>query len=181
MAQLNFLLNKDDTVTLLNVCFQSGCVLIPSIHYDFEDYIVLNNVNDFMFFKKPVSLFLIVQQKYLMSPLRMDFFIDSLGQKKYYIVQRVGGPTIEFLSSFSTKIPKEIKYGFISIYPFFYDNDNNKIKPKQEVVELYKKFISVIKKNSNQIIFIKRKYWVGEMTLQEAIAKKIKLPPDFQT
>ena len=105
----------------------------------------------------------------------MDYY-DKDANREYYIMQRHGGPTIEFLSSLIFEKEDEIGTGFISIYPFYY-RGNEELIPQQEFRDLYKLFVKFIKKMSVPMKISKRTYWVGKTAIMKAKSGELKLPP----
>ena len=159
MAQLDFFLSIKDREHFIEYCFDNKRHMIPHLSYSSPSYITLKNLTEYNRCE-PHTLFSIVEEKFFNYPLKLDFnIIDN--KKKYFIVQREGGPTIDFFSPVFGQIEnKVIGPGYIGVYPYYYKN-NEKIYPDTNFKECYNDCLKFIKQNSKPFKIGKRKYWIG--------------------
>lgn len=159
MAQLDFFFSIEDRELFIEYCFNKKCFIIPHLPYKSSEYITLISLIQY---KKcePHTIFSIGDNTFFNYPLKLDFnIIDN--EKKYFIIQREGGPTIDFFSPVFGQLENNIiGPGYIGIYPYYY-NEAEKIYPSVTLKAHYNDFTKFIKSHAKPFKIGKRKYWVG--------------------
>src|SRR3990172_5733752 len=98
MPELGLFLSWRDIEEFVECALREGAVLIPHLHYDTPEYVTLRNRASFNDFRRKTSLFFILRSSSLVSPLEMDSFVKK-GKRFFFIIQRSGGPTIDFFAA----------------------------------------------------------------------------------
>lgn len=164
MAQTDFFLSIEEREQFVLHCFEKKCSIVPHLHYSTSDYITLHSMDEY---KKcdNHTMFSIVNSAFSDSMLGIDFNIIN-NRKRYFIMQRYGGPTIDFFSPIFGQIDnKTIGPGYIGIYPFYYDKKGEKLYPNDGLKQYYNEFIKFIKKISTPVKLTKRTFWIGHKAI----------------
>ncbi|HEV8283658.1 MAG TPA: hypothetical protein VGQ09_05070 [Chitinophagaceae bacterium] len=176
MPELDFILNEEERILVVEFAFENGCKLIPGRHYSEKKYEMCTNMEDYSRFCQNEPLLFIINKKYSIYPLEFDFFENENG-KKYFIKQRCGGPTIDFYSPIlGEKKDNIVGTGLLGIYTHYY-HDGKKFVPNSELSNIYKELSSFIKRMSRKIELSERTFRVGKKTIEKAMQGKIKLLP----
>lgn len=173
MPQIDFYLNIEEKCNLIELILENNGILIPELNYDSPEYHIIHDINEYNDFTMENSLFFILLKSYMKYPLKFDYF-EKDNQKKFYIMQRYGGPYIDFYSSGSIE-GNFIGSGAISYYPYFYDDKNLSFYPPIELIEFYKTITKYIKSITLPYKTQKRKYLIGKKLIQEVITNKTNL------
>lgn len=164
--QADFYLSKEDKLGLAELIFSKGARLVPSLHYDSERYIELCSVKDYEEYVDRNILMHIIHPSFSKMNLEFDSF-EKDGKKVFYLLQRYGGPTVDFYSS--GKIFKDgvnyIGSGFISIFSYYWKG-KEKIQATEHLKSFYKGLSSHLKSHSNLIKYSKRVCYVGSGAAQ---------------
>jgi len=96
MAESNLFMAENDELDLVDIVLSNGCALVPSIHWETDEYEEIRSVDRFLSLRKATNLYFITSPGYQESALVMRPLTDNPGSK-YYIVQREGGPSIDWL------------------------------------------------------------------------------------
>ena len=164
MPEFDFILNKDEQVEFMQFALSNGCQLIPGIHYDNSNYLVLKTIESFLLHFES-SKFHLINEKYTLFPIEMRSF-EKGGERVFYINERYGGPAIDFYSPNLIEGEKGlIGPGFIAFYPSYYTG-KAKISAPDDLKSIYKLFVSFIKKRSKKISLTKRTFWIGNNTIE---------------
>lgn len=173
MPQIDFYLNIEEKYNLVKFILDNKGFLIASLQYDEPRYDIIKNIADYSSFASENSMFFILHDSYMKYPLRFDYF-EKGNKKKFFIMQRYGGPYIDFYSSGQIK-GDFIGSGDIGHYPYFYNNDNRSFSPPVELLEFYRTIAKYIKSITLPYKRQKRKYFIGKTLIQEVITNKINL------
>ncbi len=174
MSQVDFFLSEKERAGFIEHCFRHGCSIIPEQHYNTDKYIIVSNMEQYKKYCKKSPLLFITSKKFSVYPLELDHFEDG-DQKKYFIKQRHGGPTIDFFSPVIGEFEDNIiGPGYIGIFPYYYRVDK-KYVPENGFIDLYKSFTTYIKESCQKIVLSKRTFWVGNLTIDRAKKGEIKL------
>lgn len=175
MPQLDFLLSEKERFEFVKFAFKNECKIIPNLHYGSDKYKVVSDLDGYLKFCNESPLLFLINSKYSYYPLELDFFDDNSGNRKFFIKQRYGGPTIDFFSPIIGEHEEKIVgAGYIGIYPYYYHHEN-KITPNNNLKEMYSLFTKFIKKMSKEVKLTQRKYWVGNQTIKDASEGKLSL------
>ena len=173
MPQIDFYLNIEEKHNLVKFIIGNNGFLIPSLHYDEPNYDIIKDIIDYKYFASENSLFFILHDSFLKYPFRFDNF-EKDNKKIFYLMQRYGGPYIDFYSSGLIE-GNFIGSGYIGHYPSFYNDEDLSFNPPKELLEFYKAIIKYIKSITLPYKTQKRKYLIGRKLIQDVIANKINL------
>lgn len=176
MPELGLYLSWKDIVEFVEFALREGAALVPHLHYDRPQYVTLENGTSFDEFRSKTSLFFIVKSSYLVSPLEIDSFVKK-EKKLFFIVQRSGGPTIDF--SFRTEFRESgrlfIGPSSLGHHPTYWNTTTcRNEKPPDSLVTFYKSLVKEIKKGAKRIRPGVSAYWVGRHA-QELVRQGAKL------
>ena len=164
MAQLDFILNKDERNEFMKFAISVGCKIVPDIHYSTANYLVLETVADFLSYSGN-SKFFLINERYSLFPLEVRWF-EKDGERKFYVSQRYGGPAIDFYSPYIRETERGIMgHGFIAFDPSYYLG-SARVTTSDDLKSIYASFVSFIKKRAKKISLLKRIYWVGNHTVE---------------
>ncbi len=165
MAELNLFFNLKEREDFVRYCFNQECIIVPDSDYEDNSYYLIKNMEQYLNYIEECVGFFIISDKYKRFPLEMRSF-EKNDQKKYYIRQRYGGPSIDFYTPFfAEKKYNKVGPGLISIYPFYY-HYNEKFIPDDELKRVYNLLVSYIRKKSKRVKIGKKNYWIGIDTIE---------------
>jgi len=176
MSQLDFILCIEEREEVMQYVLKNGCQIIPNHQYKNPEYIIASDLEGYLQNCKKEPLLFLTNKKYSMYPLELDFINDN-SEKRYFIKQRYGGPTIDFFSPVLAEIEDAIiGPGYIGFYPFYY-HGKNKFFPDKNLLIFFKSFSVFIRKISRKVILKNRTYWIGKSTIEKAKRKEINILP----
>jgi hypothetical protein len=176
MPQIDFFLNEDERIQLIQYAFKIGCKVIPDLHYHNDEFETAIDLESYLKFCSDSPFLFLINKKYSFYPLEFDFY-EETNTRIYFIKKRYGGPSIDFFSPIiGEKEDNTIGPGYIGIYPFYFHN-NRKIVPTKELTDVYNLLSSFIRKISIKVELVNRIYWVGNTTIKRAKKGGIKLVP----
>jgi hypothetical protein len=174
MPQLDFFLSEVERQKFIQYCFKQRCNIIPDQHYESNKYIVVTTLDQYERNCKDKPLLFISSNDFTTYPLELDYFEDK-GKKKYFIIQRHGGPTIDLFCPVIGELEENIVGpGFIGIYQFYY-RDKNKYVPNKSLTGYYKLFTTYIKEICEKVKLGQRVFWIGKQTIDKAKKGEIQL------
>ena len=138
-------------------------ILIPDIDFNDPVYIEITDLSGFENCKSLTRLFYIVFSDYLMTPLEMKQ-IQKNGQLKYYISQRNGGPTIDYLRSaiYEKNDTVYVSSGMLGYHQTFWDHTKRmNVKRPNSLVTHFNQMKSYIRKHSVMKFSNERKFFIG--------------------
>lgn len=120
MPELGFVLSASEETNVLKLVFDQGGWLVPDLNYTIPQYVTIGSYETYLDYRKQTRLFFILHPSYLKSPLDLHS-IEKDGRTVYFIMQRNGGPTIDFLScvEYKEKGKAYISTGSLSHYPTY--------------------------------------------------------------
>jgi hypothetical protein len=98
MAQLDFFLDNEDVIDLVEYVLKLNGWFVPNILYSTPEPIRVNDVVSYLGYKEQRPSFFILSNAFLEVALQFDRIQEGTATGKYFIKQRSGGPTI-FLSA----------------------------------------------------------------------------------
>ena len=138
--------------------------MVPDLHYSEENYKTISNIQEYEPYVMSSILIFLVYPETFEYELEMRSFTKD-DKKLFYVVQRQGGPTIDFYSpGLIEDRDKMIGPGFLGNYSFYYSK-NKKIYPTELQKDLYKMLAKFIKEKCKQVKLKKRSYWIGDRTI----------------
>jgi hypothetical protein len=165
MAEMNFIFNLKEREDFVKFCFEQAFSIIPDIGYEDNSYYLIKNIEHYHEYMNESVRFFITCDKYQAYPLEMGSYKKD-DKNIYYIMQRYGGPSIDFYTPFfAEKKYNKIGPGLISVYPFYY-HYNEKLIPNNELKKAYNLLISYISKRSKKVKIGKKNYWIGINTIE---------------
>jgi hypothetical protein len=164
MAQLDFFLCREERIELANLILGMGLEMIPDLEYELSNYVSLDSIDKYVEYVDKNELIFIINRKTFKYPFVFGTF-EKRGVKKYFIRQRYGGPTIDFYYPGLMEKENKIGPGFISNYPFYYDEHGDKFYPSDEDKEVFKILSRFISKNSRSVKLTKRTFWIGNKSI----------------
>ncbi|MCG2618206.1 hypothetical protein LZZ85_28180 [Terrimonas sp. NA20] len=176
MSQIDFFVCNSERRDLLSLCLGNGLTLIPDMHYQDNSYMSIKDFDGLELYNDNSPKFYLTSQKFTFYPFKIDSVINS-GRLIYYIVQRQGGPYIDFFTPVLGEVNNNIiGPGFVGIFPFYY-NGLQKIHPNQEFIKAYKELVIAIKKISVKVTLGRRTFWIGKETVDLVKRGKVRLLP----
>jgi hypothetical protein len=180
MAELGFILSKMEEGLLVQDVLDMGAWLVPDIHYQTPELARITMLGDYERFRKVTRLFFILHPSYLRVPLDVRE-ASKEGKSVYFIMQRNGGPTIDFLSSveFSEGGEHRIKPGFIAHYSTFWNTETQQNeKMPAALLKLYRELSGLVRRLSTPRRTGVRTYWIGKEVQQLLAAGSLHLGID---
>jgi hypothetical protein len=176
-SEMSILLGADEEKALLSAWFAAGAWLVPDLNYPGPQVQEINSYEDYGRHRKSTRLFFVQHRSFIREPLEM-YDIEKNGQRGYFIRQKNGGPTIEFLSSveYVDAGLVTIGAGFISHYAQFWSARSKQMQevPQELVVffaEMRKSVRAVAKKEKIGL----RAYWVGHSVVARVEAGTLRI------
>lgn len=165
MPQTDFFLCREERINLANFIFSNGLIMIPDLNYETKDAKVLHNINDFIPFVDKNEIMFIVSPEIDMSSFVFGE-CEKDGKTYYYIRQKYGLPTIDFLYAGITEISdNKICPGSMSLHAFIYGDNGNKIYPSVHLQDKYKILCDFLKEQSIRLKLTKRTFWIGKKSI----------------
>ena len=153
MPELGLYLVEEDEYSLVQLAFDEGCDLIPDLHYNSQRYEKISTLEGYRQYRIRTRLFFLVSEKYFCCPIEMCR-IEKDERHVYYISQRSGGPTIQFLGGglFEKNGQKFIRSGSIAYYPTYWNTTTlQKEKPPSGLPSVYNVLRRGIKRDAIRI------------------------------
>ena len=177
MAEVDFILNKNEQGDFFIFLLDQGTVFIPSIKYTRKKITILTSLSDIEGIIDSDTLggpIFLPLKKY--SPYEFEFnSIEKKEEKYFYIIQRAGTPCISLFPCFYRReySPPLYTSGVALHYRSYYKGEEKyEIEVPDEVKNLYqlvKKYLKSVckcfKTKSG-----KRSYWVGEKAIDEFLS-----------
>ncbi len=169
MAETKFLLSDSDTLLIAELVISEGGLLVPDCDYKESIYVVLSTLEQFKEYRKLTNQFFILHESWDSEPLEMKSFSSRDGDVNYFIVQKCGGPTIDYFSTgeYLEGERKRIGKGFLSYYPQYWSPKNQcYIKVPSELKYFYNRLVKTLKQDSTTIKIEQRRYWIKNHSLK---------------
>lgn len=154
---------------MVRFILSNGACLIPDLDYSQKQPALLTNESLFLAARLSVRHFFIIRDDYLKMPLEMRR-IQKGGRIVYYISQREGGPTVDFLGGgiFTRGTERFIRPGSLSHYPTFFDTQDERFqKMPKEIVTFFAQLVTHLKKSYRRIKPKKVTFWLSPNALNE--------------
>lgn len=182
MAETEFLKTEAETLILANHILSLNCKLIPRLHYVTKDYLVIDNLTEFENNLRECRTFHIVGDHFTKFPLAMND-VERPEGKRYYIMSRIGGPSIDLL------VPKRVypegkeslSAGSIGIYPSIFTIEEEEIKASSDLKSFYSKLTTFVKKDTIKIKTKYRTYYASRGIIEEIKSGVlvVGIPPEY--
>lgn len=163
MAELDILLTPTEERSLVEFVLGKGAFLVPDIDYSSTEYVTVRSVDDYLRHRANTRLFFIIHEDYLTTPLEMRQAFKG-GNLIYYVMQRNGGPSIEFLSTVECieNSTTKVNPGFVAHHPTFWNpNTRQNEKPSAALIRLFGEIRSFLRSRAKAEKLGKRSYLVG--------------------
>lgn len=163
MAELTLYLTENDELPIVALAMEMGCRLIPDLNYPVPQYDSVTTIESYRLYRDRTRLFLLVSDRFYLSPLEMRS-IKKDGKTIYYLSQRSGGPTIQFLGGgvFEEHGSKFVRPGDIGYHSTYQSTTSSTIeKPPPELVDTYKGLQKLIRRSFSHSKPAKVSLWVG--------------------
>jgi len=163
MAELEFILSKVEEETLLKTALGSSCWFVPDINYGTAKPAHVTTYEEFKKYRERTRMFFILHESYIAAPLEMREILKD-GQRVFFVMQRNGGPSIDFMSSveFIEEGRTKINPGSLAHHKTFW---NPKTRRNEEtpgvLLKLYRELSAVVKKVATRHKVGVRTYWIG--------------------
>ena len=166
MSQIDFFLCKDERIELAKTIFSLELIMIPDLAYEVMKPVILKDIEHYKKYVDVNELMFIVDSKAELKKFVFESYFKD-GSERYYIRQRYGMPTIDFLyGGLVEKSEMKITPGSISNYSFYYSDGGDKIYPSEQDKHLYSTIVTFIKKNTIPVKLTKRTFWVGKKSIE---------------
>lgn len=167
MAQFKFYISSNERKQLVSYLLECDAYLIPAKILPSKSLIKLKDLNEFdELLERKIIGFYILHNDYSYLP----FEFGELGESKYIIHQKIGGPYIDinFYLGYSEDAIFPYKFTVIDHYSKFINPFSNKefVVP-DELVAFYKLIIKYIKSICQSIRYNNKIIWVGHEVIQE--------------
>lgn len=184
MPQVDFLFSEADVRAFMQRVFDGGGFVVPDLHYPEQNHPLLKNVQSLVKARKSAKLFFILHDDYFLCPLEMRQ-IKKEGEKPFFfIMQRNGGPTIDFYWAGEIREkgePVEVGSGYLGYHPTFWNTRTQQNeRPPNSLLEFYRKLATWIKGSPQKATGTSRTYFIGSgaLALENAGAKLLHVPED---
>ena len=173
MAELDFILINNEQAKLIDYLLELKAMFIPSLDYERPEFLELINREEIEKTINSLDLngpIFLLWENISRYPLEFDS-ITKEGKKIYYLMQRYGGPYIDFgpCKIFVEGKDKFITSGSIGHYAKYWIEElDDNIKVSEEIKSKYKeitKFIKTMTKRVKSKSGI-RYYWVGREAIK---------------
>jgi len=183
MPELGFILGKEEEARIIQCALNHGAWIVPDIGHESAEPLRVSTYAEYEVVRKSTRLFFIMHESYYMVPLEMIETVRD-GRRVFTVMQRNGGPSIEFLSSveFCENGQLKINPGFLAHHNTFW-NQRAKANqsPPSPLLNLYRTLCAEGKNVARREKVGVRVYWIGrevrqridEGKLQLGIAKKL--------
>jgi hypothetical protein len=154
MPELSLLLNSNDECSLITLLFEKGARLVADLRYDSPEYFPIRDWSKYSKARANARLFFVLFDSYEECPLKMELIRGGCFEGKYAIMQRTGGPTIDFLASVQYRKDDcdRISDGMIGYHRTYRNTITTEMEevPK-ELVTIYRDVAKVLKTNYKTI------------------------------
>ena len=162
MPEMKLFMTEKDELELIRFVLGQECWLIPDIDYDSPRHQNISTERQFRDYRKRARLFFIVRDDILKSPLEMRR-ISKDGRTVFYIGQRRGGPTIDFLTSgtFIEKDQRFIRPGSLGHHPTYWNTLERKmVKPPAKFREVNKHLSRFVRETARHLVVERHSIWL---------------------
>ena len=183
MAELGFVLTKQEEEGLIRHALGRGCWLVPDVDYESPEPIRITTYEQYEGCRKSTRLFFILHPSFSGAPLEMRETIKD-NRRVFFVVQRNGGPTIDFLSSveFSEAGQAKINPGFLAHHKTYWDPRAQKNESVPAALpEFYRDLSAEAKKLTVREKVGVRVYWIGREVQRLIESRKLQLGIALQT
>ena len=163
MPELQLFMTGRDEVELVKFVLSEGAGLIPDLDYPRPKLELVSNGSEFVSARALTRHFFIVRDDYFKMPLQLRK-IEKQGKLAYYITQRKGGPTVDFLASgiFTRDGGTFIRPGMVSHYPTFFDDQKGCFqKTPKELIGFYRDITHFLKESYVRVKPKKVAFWLS--------------------
>ena len=177
MPELGFILTTEEEEGVIRSALRNGAWLVPDIGHETSEPLQIKTYEEYERCRKSTRLFFIIHSSFYKVPLEMRETVRE-GQHVFVVMQRNGGPVIEYLSSveFSEGGQANINPGFLAHHKTFW---NPKAQENQAVpttlLELYRELCAEAKNVARREKVGVRVYWIGRAVRQLIEAGKLHL------
>lgn len=164
MPELEIIIDNKDEDLLINYILQDGNILVPSLFYNKPEHFNIENFESFKMHQNNTRLFFIINYNWLKEPLCLKKVHNKIEGEKYYLMQKNGGPTIDYARNieFNKNGKRYLSVGFIGYHKYYWSTISKKNeKVSYELLNTYKKIIKFYKTISTKTCIYKRMFWVG--------------------
>lgn len=140
-----------------------GAVLVPDVEFGSPIHDEVRTVEDYLRFRETTRLFFVLHDSFTVAPLELRS-IQREGGQRYYVMQRSGGPTIDFLSTvqFVEEGVDKVNPGYLAFHRTFWDpKAGENRRPPDDLLKLYDELRSLLKTCAKHVKIGTRRYWVG--------------------
>lgn len=164
MAELGFILSRQEEEALVRSALDVGASLVPDMDYTTPDAAQITTYPEYEEHRRQTRMFFILHPSYVTAPIGLRETPKD-NKRVFFIVQRTGGPTVDFLSSveFSEAGRSKINPGFLAHHKTFW---NTKTQRNEDMpaalLELYRELSLAVKRMAIRQRVGVRTYWVGK-------------------
>jgi hypothetical protein len=97
MLQFDFILSEKERLAFLEFVFKNECTIVPDRRFEKKKYEVVTDIESYFNYAKDSPLLFFLNKRYSIYPLELES-LDTDKGKRYFIMQRYGGPAIDFFS-----------------------------------------------------------------------------------
>lgn len=165
MPQVDFYFSDRDIIDFAVQVFDAGAWLVPDLRFEEQSYCIIRDTDTFVRTRKATRLFFILHDSYFACPLEMRPLARTGQSPHYYIMQRNGGPTIDFFSPgiVNNKENRSIGQGFLAHHPSYYNTrTRTNLKTPPTLLAVYKDLCSGIKSSTSPLRAGKRTFLLGK-------------------
>jgi hypothetical protein len=163
MPEMTLFLTEHDEDMIIEFALSRGCWLVPDVDYPSPRHVPITSIKEYKEYRARTRLFLLMSNEYFRSPVEMRR-IRKNDKTVYYVSQRSGGPSIQFLGGgvFEEKAVKFIRPGFLSYYPTFWNTTEQVTeRPPASLVATYRLLQTHVKKSALRGKGTFSVFWLG--------------------
>lgn len=166
MAEVGIVLSREEEANLVKLALSMKAWLTPDLDYVAPWPIRIKTYDDYKVHRQRARLFFILHDSFFVAPLEMRK-IEKGGRSVYFIMQRNGGPTIDFLSTveYEEHGKTHLGPGFLAYHRTFWNpkSEANEV-PSEGLISFFKELTRTVKKASIRTKVGVRTYWIGKAT-----------------
>lgn len=165
MAELGFILSKEEEEGLVVRALDASAWLVPDIDHQAPEPLRVTTLREYEECRKSTRMFFIQHPSYVKGPLEMREALKD-GKRVFFVMQRNGGPAIEFMSSveFAEGGRAKINPGFLGHHKTFWNpaTQRNEEMPT-DLLRLYRELSTEVKRMATREKVGVRTYWIGNV------------------
>lgn len=161
--EMDIVLSRQEEAEVVKLALRLKAWLVPDMNYPVPRPLQIRSYSDYEKYRGQERLFFILHASFMVTPLEMHE-IEKEGRTVYYIVQKNGGPTIDFLSSveYEEDGKSYVGSGFLAYHGTFWNPETHRNeKAPEALISFYAALTGMVKQIAVRTKVGARIYWIG--------------------